>query len=433
MYCQLEVLRHCFPSSVPRILEELPESLDETYERILREIRKPNQGHAHRLLQCLVAAVRPLEVKELAEILAFDFNSEGIPKLNLCWRWEDQEEAVLSACSSLVMIVKDGDSRVVQFSHFSVKEFLTADRIAEPIRDVSRYHIRLEAAHTILVRACLGILLQLDDRIVRGGMKSFPLARYAAQYWPTHTRIGNVSSRIKEGMECLFDADKPHFATWLWIYNEDRYEWDRSMSTICPEKPEAIPLYYAARLGFRDLAERLIAEHPEHVNARGGLKTSPIHVAASIGHSDILSLLLEHGADVNGQGPNDDTPLHQASRYARVEAGQILLNRGADIDAQNAFNRTALTYVALNGNAEFARMLLECGPAIDVRDSNDWTPLHHAAYNGRTEVVRLLLERGADAHVRDSGDKTPSDFGTEMGHHEIVELLSGCDASSAKK
>jgi len=215
VYCQLEVLRHCFPSSVPRILEELPESLDETYERILREIRKPNQGHAHRLLQCLIAAVRPLEVKELAEVLAFDFNTEGIPKLNLGWRWEDQEEAVMSACSSLVMIVKDGASRVVQFSHFSVKEFLTADRLAEPIRDVSRYHIRLEAAHTILVGACLGVLLQLDDRIDRDDIERFPLARYAAQYWASHARVENVSSRIKDGMECLFDADKPHFAIWL--------------------------------------------------------------------------------------------------------------------------------------------------------------------------------------------------------------------------
>jgi hypothetical protein len=40
---------------------------------------------------------------------------------------------VMSACSSLVIIVKDGDSRIVQFSHFSVKEFLTANRLAEPI------------------------------------------------------------------------------------------------------------------------------------------------------------------------------------------------------------------------------------------------------------------------------------------------------------
>jgi hypothetical protein len=238
VFCQLELLRHCFPPSVRRILEELPESLDETYERILREIRKPNQGHAHRLLQCLVAAVRPLEVKELAEVLAFDFNTEGTPKLNLGWRWEDQEEAVMSACSSLVMIVKDGDSRVVQFSHFSVKEFLTADRLAEPMRDVSCYHIRLEAAHTILAQACLGVLLRLDDHVDRDSIKSFPLARYAARYWATHARIGNVSLRIKDGMECLFDADKPHFATWLWIYNEDQ---GLSMWTIRPEKPEASP------------------------------------------------------------------------------------------------------------------------------------------------------------------------------------------------
>ncbi len=293
-----------------RILEKLPESLDETYERILREIRKPNQGHAHRLLQCLVAAVRPLEVKELAEVLAFDFNTEEIPKLNLGWRWEDQDEAVMSACSSLVMIVKDGDSRVVQFSHFSVKEFLTANRLAEPMRDVSRYHIRLDAAHTILVRACLGVLLQLDDRIDRDSMKNFPLARYAAQYWARHARIENVSHRIKVGMECLFDADKPHFTTWLWVYDENQ---GSSMSTMRPEKPETVPLYHAVTLGFRDLAEHLIVKYPEHVNAKGGGKETPIHVAAFEGHSDILSLLIDHGADINSRGRYGYTPLHEAS------------------------------------------------------------------------------------------------------------------------
>jgi ankyrin repeat domain-containing protein 50 len=401
----------------------LPDSLDETYERILREIRKPNQGHAHRLLQCLVAAVRPLEVKELAEVLAFDFNTEGIPKLNLGWRWEDQEEAVMSACSSLVMVVKHDDSLVVQFSHFSVKEFLTADRLAEPIRDVSRYHIRLEAAHTILVRACLGVLLRLDDRIDRDSMESFPLARYAAQYWATHARIENVSSRIKDGMECLFDADRPHFATWVWIYNEDRWLGD-SMSTMRPEKPKAVPLYHAAMLGFRDLAEHLIAEHPEQVNARGGLEVTPLHVAASAGHSDILSLLIEHGADMSGRGNFGCTPLIRASWNGRLEAGQLLLNRGADTDDQDDDKRTALMYAAIFGHAEFARMLLERGAMIDPRDVLGATPLHWAAENGRTEVVRLLLERGADPHVRDENGNTPSELGSQEGYHEIVELLS---------
>jgi len=433
VFCQLELLRQCFPPSVRRILEELPDSLDETYERILREIRKPNQGHAHRLLQCLVVAVRPLMVKELAEVLAFDFNAEGMPQLDPGWRWEDQEEAVMSACSSLVTIVKDGDSRVVQFSHFSVKEFLTADRLAEPIRDVTRYHIRLEAAHTVLAQACLGVLLRLDDHVDHDNIESFPLARYAAQYWPTHGRVENVSSRIKEGMECLFDADRPHFATWLWIYNED--QWGRSMTTMRPEKPAAVPLYYAARLGFRDLAEHLIAEHPEHASARGGFLETPIRAAASAGQADILSLLIQHGADVNyrnttGGDGTGETPLFVASRNARLEAGQFLLNHGADIEARNGYNNTALIYAILWGNIECAQMLLERGALIDVRGYNGWTPLHYAAMENKVQFARFLLEHGADVNARDEDGKTPSQMGSHNGHSEIVEFLSAYGAKS---
>jgi hypothetical protein len=187
------------------------------------------------MLQCLVAAVRPLRVEELAEVLAFNFSEEGIPKLNPAWRWEDQEEAVMSACSSLVVVIKHGHSRIVQFSHFSVKEYLTSDRLAESSRDVSYYHLVLEHAHTILAQASLGVLLQLDDRVDRDKIKDFPLAEYAAEYWIKHARVENVSSHIKDGMECLFDADKPQFSAWLWIYNKDRF--GRFMATMSPVKP----------------------------------------------------------------------------------------------------------------------------------------------------------------------------------------------------
>ena len=432
MFCQLEILRHCFPPSVRRILDELPESLDETYERIIREIRKPNQGPAHRLLQCLVVAIRPLRVEELAEVLAFDFNAGGMPKLNLSWRWEDQEEAVTSACSSLVMIVKDGNSRVVQFSHFSVKEFLTADRLAESTRDVSNYHIRLEAAHTILAQACLGVLLRLDDRVDRDSINSFPLARYAARYWPTHARVENVLSRIKDGMECLFDADKPHFATWLWIYNADRG--GGPLTTMRPDKPEAVPLYYAALLGFRDLAEYLIAEHPEHVSARGGNEVTPIHAAVSAGQTDILSLLIHHGADVDDRGGDDETPLFRASWGGRLEAGRFLLNHGADIDARNKYDNIALMYAILRGNIEFGRMLLERGAVINALCWHGLTPLHYAAERGQIELVRLLLEHGADVNGTDDfHNKTPSQLGSKGGYHEIVELLSEYGAESVNE
>ncbi|KAH9051135.1 hypothetical protein EDB83DRAFT_2293977, partial [Lactarius deliciosus] len=125
VFCQLETLQHCLPQNIPRVLKELPTSLDETYERVLKEIVTSNRRQAYRLLQCLTVASRPLRVEELAEILALDFDGaeEGIPELRKDWRWEDQTETVLSTCSSLISVVDDGRHRVVQFSHFSVKEF----------------------------------------------------------------------------------------------------------------------------------------------------------------------------------------------------------------------------------------------------------------------------------------------------------------------
>jgi hypothetical protein len=409
----------------------LPDSLDETYERILKEIKKPNQGFAHRLMRCLVAAVRPLRLEELAEVLAFDFNADGIPKLNQNWRWEDQEEAVMSACSSLVTIVKDEDSRIVQFSHFSVKEFLTADRLAEPIRDVSRYHIEVEAAHTILAQACIGVLLRLDDHVDRDNIKDFPLAPYAAEYWPRHAKFGSVSARIKDGMECLFDDDKPHFATWLWVYNV-KPEYCARMLTERPEKPGAVPLYHAAWLGFRDLAAHLIAEHPEHVKARDDSdewKRTTMHAATAGRNTDILSLLLERDADVDNRDNVDATSLHWASHYGALSVGRCLLDHGADVNARDKNALTPLFDAAGEGHVEFAQMLLERGAVIDARDNRGKTSLYKAVQRGRIEVARLLLEHSADVNARDESGMILSQYTDQQ---EILELLSEYGAESVK-
>jgi len=428
VFCQLEVLRYCFPPSVRRTLEELPESLDETYERILREIRKPNQEHAHRLLQCLVAAARPFRVEELAEILAFDFDAEsqGAPKLNPSWRWEDQEEAVMSACSSLVIIVKDGDSRIVQFSHFSAKEYLTSDRLAESSRDVSRYHILLEPAHTILAQACLGVLLRLDDRIDRDKIKQFPLAGYAAEHWVKHAKYENVASRIKGGMECLFDADKPHFAAWLWKSDEGRYP--HSSTTTNPKKPSAVPLYYAAQFGFHDLTTHLLVKHPETVHTEGGFEVTPLHASAIGGHTDVVSLLIEHYPDVDIRGIMRQTALHRASYGGHVEIGRLLLSHNSDINAKDEDGWTPLHCAAVDGRLEVCRMLLEHKAAINVLRNDGETPLHTASRNGHTELVRLLLEHGADPHARDRRGQTPYTYAKQ----EIIQLLSEYSSNSVQ-
>jgi hypothetical protein len=120
-------------------------------------------------------AVRPLRVQELAEILAIDFGvDKGIPKRKFAVAGSGT--AVLTACSSLIDAIDLRNSRMVQFSHYSVKEFLTSDRLAASTVDPLRgYHILLEPAHTTLAKACVGVLLHLKNTIINETMKKFPL------------------------------------------------------------------------------------------------------------------------------------------------------------------------------------------------------------------------------------------------------------------
>src|SRR5260221_3909157 len=222
VYCQLGALRYCLPSSIPRALDELPTTLDDTYEKALQGIPKQKQQHAHRVFQCLVVAIRPLNVEELAEILAISVDSDASPSLMEDWRPLNPEEELLSACSTLISIIDVEGSKIVQFSHFSVKEFLTADRLREDDDgDIRRYHIPTNDAHAILARVCLTVLMQLDEKVDTKRLVSCPLMFYAAQHWADHARIEGVEPQVKDIMTRLFDPKKPHLGAWSWIHDLD--------------------------------------------------------------------------------------------------------------------------------------------------------------------------------------------------------------------
>jgi hypothetical protein len=253
-------------------LDKLPQTLDETYERTLLGIDKEKQIYAHRLFQCLTVSIRPLRVEELAEVLAIQLDVGRGSQYSTEWCPGNAQQAVLSACSSLVTIVNVNGSPVVQFAHFSVKEFLTSDRLRlSPAREsLSRYYITLLPAHTVIARASLSVLLNLDDHVDKSEIEKRPLSIYAARHWVDHAKIEGVSSSIQDLMERLFDPERPYFATWVWIYDVDR-PWKASMATVNPTRPEARPLYYAALCGFRSIVEHLTLTYPTDVNAVGGM------------------------------------------------------------------------------------------------------------------------------------------------------------------
>jgi hypothetical protein len=111
------MLRRCIPAAIRRALDDLPESLDETYQRILLSIGQERRDYARRLFQCLAVSIRPLRVDEVADILTIQFDVGPLPIYDVTLRPEDSEEAILSTCSSLITILNVHGAPVVQFSH----------------------------------------------------------------------------------------------------------------------------------------------------------------------------------------------------------------------------------------------------------------------------------------------------------------------------
>jgi ankyrin repeat protein len=479
VYCKLEVLRQCHRNDLRRILKEFPPSLDETYQRILKEINGANAKQAHRLLQCLVAAHRPLRVEELAVVLALDVDAGGVPRFNAEWRWEDHEAAVLSTCSSLVSVVNHGGSRVVQFCHFSVKEFLMSDRLSST-EGISQFHISHEPSNAVLTQACLGVLLS-EDGPTKGPTSEdsaggIPLSEYASENWLEHALVGNVELQVKDALDCLFDRDKPHFEALLrreGISRELRSSDKDPKGVLTP----AFPFSVAVKLGLRGLAERLVVANPPQVTEFRFHGCTLLHLAVRDEAIEVTRLLLAHGADRNSrpdhptprhiaspqrhseklldgsldeigkienslqksdahassEGSSDDdmrcgeewgfTPLHLAVSQGHLELSRMLLENEADPRMHDNNGDTPLHLAASGCHLEIIRILLEYNAEVNSRNEDGSTPLLIASSKGDLDILRLLLEHEADAFVHDNSGSTPLHFAVIGGHVEVVRML----------
>ena len=393
MDCQVVHICDCIPARIPHALAELPETLDEIYERTLREINKANWEFAHRMFQFVSVASRPLHVKELADLLAFDFEAGSIPKFYEDWRLENPADAVLSTCSTLLAIVNYQGSPVIQFSHFSVKEFLASTRLAEATDIISRrYHVSMTPAHTLVARACLGILLHLDEDVTSDSLEDFPLAKYAAQHWVDHALFEDASRNVEDGMKQLFDPSKPHLAICVWIYDLPVSIWPRmTRNKTAPPLPRT-SLHYAASWGLYPIVEFLIIEHSQDVCSRDSIdNATPLHLASRNGHLKAACKLIEHGADATAQNNDGETPLHLALQRRKADVARMLIERGADLTARNNDWETPLYLALREGQVDVARLLIERGVDLTARDDGGWTPLRLALEKGQIFITRMLM------------------------------------------
>ena len=363
----------------------------------MEDIGEQNWECAHRLFQCVAAASRPLRVKELAEFLAFDFETRSAPTFLADWRPEDPEKTVISTSSSLLAVVNADGSSFIEFAHFSVKEYLTSARLSKAKDKISRFHITMATAHTVVAQACLGVLLHLDKDIPWASLTNFPLAEYAAEHWMDHARFENASSHVQDGMKRLFDPRKHHLSVWTWI-SDPYVPWSyaRSWSFLAPKTARSTPLHYAALIGLHDVAAFLIDEHLQDINVLdSNTNETPLHTASREGHAVVVRLLLENGADVMAKSKHERTALHLASMYGRVDVARVLLKYGGEVDTKDR----RISYSNPHSPNPFYRPLSR-GPKEVLTSVVESTPLNLALNAGHGDVARVLLEHGADGSIR---------------------------------
>ena len=401
-------------------LASLPKTLDDTYARILCNIPEKRSQCVIKLLQWLVYSARPLQIKEIAEVVAevIAVDAEGHPRFNPDRRFLEPED-IERICSSLVTIA----GAEIRLAHFSVEEYLVSERIQNgPAR---QYSIQKIPTHTSIAEICLAYLLQFDKAncLTRDTTEKYPLARYAAKYWTQHARAAEGDAEAMHQLIIqFFWSKRDAYVNWVQLFDLDR-PWQEPEITE-EWKKVASPLYYASLAGLIK-SVRLLLEKGADINAQGGNYGNALQAASMGGYDQIVQRLLEQGADVNAQGGYSGNALQAASRGGYDQIVQRLLEQGADVNAQGEYYGNALQAASAEGHDQIVQRLLEQGADVNAQGGSFGNALQAASRGGYDQIVERLLEQGADVNAQGGFYGNALQAASRGGYDQIVERFLG--------
>src|ERR1700761_8677996 len=435
---QIEALKLCpSPGKIRMQLRTLPRTLEETYEQILDQIPEAYRNSVLIILRWLAFAKKNLLLEQLCEVVAFTSNSGAQLEYQPDETWSP--DAVERFCAHLITItdvpldsysyldteykefLPDSASvRIVKLSHFSVKEYLATSTSLVSFNSLN--------SHQVIAESCIAYIMQFDqlDSLTYENIHRFPLAGYAAEFWPDHVQKTNGNESLHRMMCHLFQREAT-FISWIRLCDKDTY---RAPELSLTPNDIGSPLYYSSLLGLPKVT-RLLLDEGADVNIQGGEYGSALQVASSSGHVEIVKLLLDNGADVNIQGGHFGSALQAASRSGHLEIVRLLLDNGADVNIQGGHFGSALQAASRSGHLEIVRLLLDNGADVNIQGGRYGSALQAASESGHVEIVKLLLDNGADVNIQGGEYDSALQAASDSGHVEIVKLLldNGADVN----
>lgn len=263
-----------------RVLDGLPPTLNETYDRIRRgqvsgAHNASTRNIARKTLHCICSVGGDISIAGLCLAVSIDHSKDSIDSSEVV-----SEAEVLHACSSLAR--KNTLLNKLELAHFSVKGYL---QDIDPNGPLGEFSHSKEIPSTWLASTCIRYLMfkkfRCHTRNDSDGWLTVKQRRcgnfsyaFAAKSWQVlNEPIEGSSLQPSEHLRLLLDPRrKPYLQNWLVQYLVDEYGRNHEKETFLRATANAI------RQDF-----------------------TPLHVAASFGLQSICSWLLGVGVSVNAK------------------------------------------------------------------------------------------------------------------------------------
>ncbi|XP_032205583.1 ankyrin repeat domain-containing protein 26-like isoform X6 [Mustela erminea] len=190
-------------------------------------------------------------------------------------------------------------------------------------------------------------------------------------------------------------------------------------------------IHRAAAVGDVAKMQRLLLLGKD-VNKRDKMKRTPLHLACTIGHADMVTLLVERKCQLNLCDRECKTPLMKAVQCQEEACVTILLEHGADPHLTDNFGNTALHYAVAGENTSIVEKLILYHANIEARNKFELTPFLLAVNENKHQMVELLIGKKADVHVVDKSKRTALMLAATSKSPDVVRLLlqQGVNTSS---
>ncbi|KAJ9419399.1 ankyrin repeat-containing domain protein [Fusarium oxysporum] len=343
---------------IRKALVSLPANYDEAYLGTFDRIIKQTPGLrdlALRSLNLICHVKKPLRIAELQHGLAIE---EGMLEIGP----EDLQASKTIISSCLGLLVVSGPESIVQLVHSTARGFLQ-----------TRPEGMDKHPNLTIVRSCISYMstngmrrgrCTSHEEIIERCQKQ-PFLHYAASFYGYHAQ--EVEGECFDQLSKFLEDDVLRESSWQLLNFKTHLDTSVSESVFDSSPRNVLALHVAAFWGFDKYVVNTLDDTQPGISST---KTQ----------------------DLNKTDSHGWTPLHWAVSMGHNNMVGILLRSGASPDVPDLAGWTPTFWAAFKGHADIIEMLLRYDIAPFRCDIKGLTPLHWAICAGQTEIIKRLLK-----------------------------------------